>query len=177
MVRVISGLHRGNRLAGLSGNEIRPTTDRTKEWIFNVLGDIEGVKVLDLFAGTGSLGIEALSRGADRATFVEVSQEAIGLIRKNVAKLGEGDRAILRRKDSLKFLAESKSERWDLIFADPPYSYEKTPELTSAALMVLNNGGSFVLEAPADGDKKLPAQPDREKKFGGSMIYLFGSKN
>ncbi|MCH7495612.1 MAG: 16S rRNA (guanine(966)-N(2))-methyltransferase RsmD [Candidatus Marinimicrobia bacterium] len=177
MVRVISGLHRGNRLAGLPGNEIRPTTDKTKEWIFNVLGDIEGIKVLDLFAGTGSLGIEALSRGADRATFVEVSQEAIGLIRKNVAKLGEGDRAILRRKDSLKFLAESKTERWDLIFADPPYSYDKTAELTSAALMAIDDGGYFVLETPAGGDIELPAQADREKKFGGSMIYLFGSKN
>ena len=177
MVRVISGLHRGNRLAGLPGSEIRPTTDKTKEWIFNVLGDIEGFKVLDLFAGTGSLGIEALSRGAERATFVEQSREALNLIRKNVEKLGEGDRAILRMRDSLKFLAESETERWDLIFADPPYSYDKTAELTSAALMAIDDGGYFVLETPAGGDIELPAQPVREKKFGGSMIYLFGSSH
>ncbi len=177
MVRVISGLHRGNRLAVLPGNEIRPTTDQTKEWIFNVLGDVEEFNVLDLFAGTGSLGIEALSRGAERATFVEQSGEALNLIRKNVEKLGEGDRAILRRRDSLKFLAESETERWDLIFADPPYSYDKTAELTSAALRAIDNGGSFVLEAPSDLDKELLVEPDREKKFGGSMIYLFRSGN
>ena len=177
MVRVISGLHRGNRLAVPSGNEIRPTTDQTKEWIFNVLGNITGFNVLDLFAGTGSLGIEALSRGAEIATFVEQSGKALDLIRKNIEKLGEGDRTILRKRDSLKFLAENESEKWDLIFADPPYSYDKTAEITSAALMALKNGGSFVLEAPADRNSESFAQPDREKKFGGSMIYLYGSTN
>ena len=82
MVRIISGILRGNKLASFTGNDVRPTSDRIKEWIFNVLGNIEGSKVLDLFAGTGNLGIEAISRGAESVTFVDRSFKSLQLIKK-----------------------------------------------------------------------------------------------
>ena len=120
-MRVITGSARGRRLKELEGMETRPTTDRVKEGLFSALQcDIEGRKVLDLFAGTGQLGIECLSRGAASAVFVDRRADAVKLIRENLKVTELTDRARVVSGDSMEFL-KSLREKFDLIFLDPPY--------------------------------------------------------
>ena len=122
-MRVITGTARGRRLKELEGMETRPTTDKVKESLFSIIQfDIEGRRVLDLFAGTGQLGIEALSRGAASCVFVEHRADAVALIRENVELCGFGDRAHIKRGDALAYLRSG--EKFDLIFADPPYALD-----------------------------------------------------
>ena len=123
-MRIISGTSKGRRLATLRGHTLRPTSDRVKESMFNILGgEIEGKVILDLFAGTGNLGIEALSRGAQRVTFVEKDQEAFKLIQRNLLACQMGDRSEIlpREVDRALKVLRGKGERFDLIFMDPPY--------------------------------------------------------
>ena len=120
-MRVITGTARGRRLKELEGKETRPTTDRVKEGLFNIIQfDIEGRRVLDLFAGTGQLGIEALSRGAESAVFVDCRKEAARLAEDNLRLTGLRDKARVVCGDALSFLASAR-EKYDLIFLDPPY--------------------------------------------------------
>ena len=121
-MRVITGSARGRRLKELEGMETRPTTDRVKEGLFNVLQfDIEGRRVLDLFAGTGQLGIECLSRGAAEAVFAERRPDALKLIRENLKVTELSDRARVVAGDSMEFLSTTK-EKFDIILLDPPYA-------------------------------------------------------
>ena len=121
-MRVITGTARGRRLLELEGSETRPTTDRVKEGLFSALQfDIEGAKVLDLFAGTGQLGIECLSRGAESAVFVELRKDAAGLVKKNLALTGLADRGTVINGNARDFVTRT-SERFDLVFLDPPYA-------------------------------------------------------
>lgn len=120
-MRVITGTARGRRLKELSGMETRPTTDRVKEGLFNIIQfDIEGRRVLDLFAGTGQLGIEALSRGASGAVFVEQRRDGAVLVGENLKWTGLSDRGRVVCGDALSFLASCR-ETFDIIFLDPPY--------------------------------------------------------
>ena len=118
MVRIISGSHRGMRLSSFPGNDLRPTADRTKEWIFSVMTNIEGANILDLFAGTGNLGIETLSRGAASVTYVEHSAKTVELIKTNVNKLNASDRIKIFQNDCIDQLKAWDSEKWDLILAE-----------------------------------------------------------
>lgn len=121
-MRVITGSARGRRLRELEGMETRPTTDRVKEGLFNVLQfDIEGRRVLDLFAGTGQLGIECLSRGAAEAVFAERRPDALKLIRENLKVTELSDRARVVAGDSMEFLSTT-GEKFDIILLDPPYA-------------------------------------------------------
>ena len=173
MVRIISGSHRGLRLSSYPGKDIRPTADRTKEWIFSVMTGIEGAKLLDLFAGTGNLGIEALSGGAMRVTFVEHSARAVELIKTNVEKINASDRVKVIRNDCIEQLGARQSERWDLILADPPYKYDSLPELISAATGSLEENGSFVLETSSKMKENFSVKPNRVKKMGRTTVYIF----
>jgi len=123
-MRVISGTSKGRKLATPKNFSLRPTSDRVKESIFNILrGRIEGRMVLDLFAGTGSLGIEALSRGAKKVTFVEKGRDALKLIRRNLAQLGLEERSgvlPIEASRAIRILKQS-GKTFDLIFMDPPY--------------------------------------------------------
>lgn len=163
-MRVITGLARGRKLFEPEGMDIRPTTDVVKEAIFNIIQfDIEGRKVLDLFAGTGQLGIEALSRGAESAVFVDQSKAAVKLVKENLKKTQlEGGRVV--QGDSISFLGGR--EKFDLIFLDPPY---QTALLENALDNIvkfdkLSTGGIMVCESPTD--KELPelAQPYQKLK-------------
>ena len=134
-MRIISGTLKGRKLVTPKGLSLRPTSDRVKESMFNILGGgIEGKVILDLFAGTGNLGIEALSRGAKRVLFVEKDREAFKLIQRNLLACQMGDRSEILPKEvdrALRVLKE-KGERFDLIFMDPPYEkglIQKTIEL------------------------------------------------
>src|SRR4030066_1317319 len=137
-MRIISGSSKGRVLARPKGQAIRPTSDRVKESIFNILREeIEGKRVLDLFAGTGNLGIEALSRGAEKAIFVEKRRQAIQLIQRNLAQLGLKDRSEILPKDVNRAIGilKQRGESFDVIFMDPPY--EKG--LIEKTLMKLNS--------------------------------------
>jgi len=177
MVRIISGTLRGNKLTNFTGNDVRPTSDRIKEWIFNVLGNIEGSKVLDLFAGTGNLGIEAISRGAESVTFVDSSYESLQLIKKNVALMKLENRVNIQRKDSVKFIGKKIKGEFDLIFADPPYSYSDSSRLTLRVMDILPENGSFIYETSTKVSQTLPIEPDRVKKFGETVINIYRGEN
>ena len=156
-MRVITGSARGRHLKELEGMETRPTTDRVKEGLFNILQfDIEGRRVLDLFAGTGQLGIECLSRGAASAVFVERRADAVKLIRENLKTTELSDRAQVVAGDSMEYLNRLR-EKFDLIFLDPPYEAGLLEVAIAqiAKFDILAPHGIIVAEHPAG--RALPA--------------------
>lgn len=167
-MRVITGTARGRRLKEPQGMDIRPTTDMVKEAIFNIIQfEVEGRRVLDLFAGTGQMGIEALSRGAGSAVFVDESREAVKLINHNLEHCRL--QAQVHQADSLKFL--ERCGKFDLIFADPPYD----TTLLDAALQkifrfdILSDGGIIVCESTREA-----VLPDPEKPYFVRKDYRYG---
>ena len=147
-----AGSARGRRLRELEGQETRPTTDRVKESIFNIIQfDVEGSRVLDLFAGTGQLGIEALSRGAAAAVFVEQRRDAAALVRENLKITGLTDRARVVNGEALSYLA-SAGEKFDIIFLDPLYAAKLwKPALEAVSRFdILSDHGIIICESPQD---------------------------
>ena len=122
-LRIVAGTRGGRRIETPPGRSTRPTSDRVREALFSILGAVDGLRVLDLFAGSGALGIEALSRGAREAVFVDGDARAAATVRRNLDSLGL-DGARVHRRDALAWLASaaSRGEAFDLVFADPPYS-------------------------------------------------------
>ena len=124
-MRIVAGKLRGRTIAAPPGDLVRPTSDRVREAVFNVLvhgdAEIEGARVLDAFAGSGALGLEALSRGAEHAVFVEQAPAALAVLRANLQSLGAGARAEVVRTDAVKFAQSLPAEAFDVAFADPPY--------------------------------------------------------
>lgn len=156
-MRVITGTARGRKLGELKGRETRPTAGKVKEGVFSALQfDIEGRRVLDLFAGTGQLGIEALSRGAASCTFVDRRREAAQLVRDNLAACGLTERAQVTCADAMDYLASLRA-RYDLIFLDPPYADGVLERAIAhiARFDILTPHGIMVAECPAE--KTLPA--------------------
>jgi 16S rRNA (guanine966-N2)-methyltransferase len=151
-MRIVAGQYRGRRLAAPRGMDVRPTSDKVREAAFAVLGDIDGVTVLDLFAGTGAMGLEALSRGASAATFVEIDRQAADVVRRNIDATVSGDRSgiHMRSGDAVKHLHALAADglHYDLVIFDPPY--ERTRELVGAAAValpaVLHTGSRVLLE-------------------------------
>jgi 16S rRNA (guanine966-N2)-methyltransferase len=168
-MRIVAGRFKGHALATPRGSAIRPTADRLRETIFNVLAhglarhdvafDLDGARVLDLFAGTGALGLEALSRGASFAAFVDEGTEARGLIRQNIEALCVGGQTRLLRRDGRKMGPVSPFEPFDLVFLDPPYGKglgEKALAsaisggwLVPGALIVLEEAAGTAIDWPA----------------------------
>ncbi len=177
-MRVITGTARGRRMGELSGMDTRPTTDRVKEGLFNIIQfDIEGRKVLDLFGGTGQLGIECLSRGAVHCTFVDQRKDAVKLIRENLEITGLTDRAKVVQGDALSFLSGT-SERFHLIFLDPPYDANLLNSTLKriAAIDILAENGIIICESRANQDlPELPApyQKDKDYRYGRIKVTLY----
>lgn len=177
-MRVITGTARGRRLKELQGRDTRPTTDKVKEGMFNILQfDIEGRRVLDLFAGTGQLGIEALSRGAAHATFVEQRGDAVKLIRENLELCGFSDCSRVVTGDAMSFLA-SLRERFGLILLDPPYESDLLEKALAhiARYDLLMPQGIIMAESAAD--KQLPALAApygiyREYRYGRIKLTVY----
>jgi 16S rRNA (guanine(966)-N(2))-methyltransferase RsmD len=175
-MRVITGAARGRKLKEPKGFDIRPTTDMVKEAIFNIIQyDIEGRRVLDLFAGTGQLGIEALSRGAAEVVFVDENTAAIRLTKENIALCGFTAR--VEQTESIGFL--ERCGKFDLIFIDPPYD----TGLLDAALQkiqnidILTNGGIIICESRSEKTISTLAEPYRqlfERNYGKIKITVCG---
>lgn len=179
-MRIITGTARGRKLFEPAGSDIRPTTDMVKEAIFNIIQfDVEGRKVLDLFAGTGQLGLEALSRGAESCVFIDESQTAVKLVEKNLAATGlRGGK--VSRAESLSFLASAG--KYDIIFLDPPY---RTDLLEKALQRIqqfdkLNHGGIIVCESPSDREPpelSLPYSKIKSYRYGKVRITTYTKRN
>ena len=168
-MRVITGSAKGMRLEALEGMDVRPTSEKVKEAIFSAIHfDIEGRCVLDLFAGSGQLGIEALSRGAARAVFTDFSAAAVEVVKRNVKKTGFDKQSVVFRSDYASFLKGTK-ERFDIAFVDPPYNsgeYENALKLTAG---VMSDFGIIICEHPSEIDlpeELLGFKVYRQYKYG-----------
>lgn len=158
-MRVITGTARGRKLKQPSGMDIRPTTDMVKESVYNIIQSrVDGSRMLDLFAGTGQMGIEALSRGAREAVFVDMSPAAVKLVKENLAITGFSDRARVVRTDSLAYLRSG--EKFDIVFIDPPYATDLLEKALDFAtgFDILNENGIIICECRRE--KQLP-EPSR----------------
>ncbi|MFC4335659.1 16S rRNA (guanine(966)-N(2))-methyltransferase RsmD [Salininema proteolyticum] len=181
MTRIIAGTAKGRRLRTPAGDRTRPTSDRVREALFSALapgGDLEDLRVLDLYAGSGAVGLEALSRGAARAVFVESHAPTAKLIRQNADDLGFGDRVQVERASATTFAAAAAGEKFDIVFADPPYD---VPDETVAALLAdLAANGWLALDADLvveRGGKHSTVEwpegvsPRRHRKYGSTTLW------
>lgn len=168
-MRVVAGSARGRRLQTPPGLDVRPTTDRVREATFNALGSmgvVDGARVLDLFAGSGALGIEALSRGAEHVTFVDTSPRALEAVRANLAGCGLDDRATVVRADALTFPAASDGT-CDLALLDPPYSFDRWPEL-----LAIVRSEVVVIESDRAVGTGPRFEVQRERRYGGTVVTI-----
>jgi 16S rRNA (guanine966-N2)-methyltransferase len=170
----VAGRWGGRRLRAPRGARTRPTADRVREALFSMLGDVEGAAVLDLFAGSGALGIEALSRGAASAVFVERDAAAAASVRANLEALG-ADAAVVRRQDALRYLSTSRGA-FDLVFVDPPY--DSAPglagTLSEALPSVLAPDALIVTESRKSHPLELSLPLLRERRYGDTRIAIHG---
>jgi 16S rRNA (guanine966-N2)-methyltransferase len=179
-MRIISGEFRGTTLSPVSGDQTRPTTDFLKEAMFSVLADCEVARVCDLFAGSGALGLEALSRGTERATLVDFSRHAFSTIRKNVEKLRCGERVTVVKQKVSSFL-KSQTEPFDLILMDPPYNEGLVNPTVEAVfdLNLLTNEGRLVVEHSVR--EPLPARWEPyisfQKRYRESFLTILSREN
>ena len=170
-LRVVAGEHRGRRLRTPAGDSTRPTADRVREALFSILGDVSGLRVLDLFAGSGALGIEALSRGAAEADFVDADRAAVAAVRDNLAALGlDGEVA---RRDALGFLA-GPGGHYDLVFCDPPYdsAVQLAGPLAERLPARLAPQARIVTESDKRQPLELPFPVIRERTYGDTRIVV-----
>jgi 16S rRNA (guanine966-N2)-methyltransferase len=175
-MRVIAGTRKGHPLAAPHGLDTRPTSDRVRENIFNLIGPLDGARVLDLFAGSGALGIEALSRGAASAVLVEHDPDALRAIERNLDHLRlTGARVV--RADVLRTIAEEATAgtKYDLVLVDPPYGMltEIQPRLARHLPSLLAANGLVVLETDARTQPELPLPIRTTRKYGQTRVTVF----
>jgi 16S rRNA (guanine966-N2)-methyltransferase len=176
-VRIIAGEHRGARIFAPAGHETRPTGDRAREAAFNLIGPVDGASVLDLFAGSGAMGLEALSRGAAGAVFVESDRDACRAIDRNLDKLRLTGATVLQR-DAIQALAAEAAagRRYDLVLVDPPYRMFSSLQngLSAHLPAVLADDGLVVVETHAKEEPELPPLAQRtSRRYGSARISLF----
>lgn len=178
MLRVIAGRYGGRRLLTPKGSTTRPTSERVREALFAMLGDVSAARVLDLYAGSGALGIEALSRGALEAVFVERDRDAIIALQANLSALGLDDRrARVRREEALGALrgAAEREETYDLLLIDPPYgrASELAPALAEALPALLAPNARTVVESDRRAPLRLELELLRERRYGDTEIRIY----
>jgi 16S rRNA (guanine966-N2)-methyltransferase len=181
-MRVIAGEAKGTRLKS-PGTGTRPMTDRVKEAVFSSLGDFSGLQILDLYAGSGSLGLEALSRGAKKATFVESAREAILSLERNIEATSMASRSEVVWADVGATIARPADERMDLIFVDPPYSMNKDEVLRTLESIVtggfLADDGKVVMHRPGKESKLSPfgLEVVWERDYGQATVSVFSHED
>lgn len=188
-MRIITGTARGCVLETLQGDETRPTTSKTKEGIFSALQfEIEGRQVIDLFAGSGQMGLEALSRGASGCVFVDNNPDAVAVIKRNLNSVSHRDKSIPKNvqiinTDALSYLARAR-DRYDIAFIDPPYSSGLAVQTLELVEPCMNTGGVIVCET--DDKTEMPEKQGnfdlfKAYKYGKTRVYIYrwanGSEN
>ena len=176
-MRIVAGLHGGRRIAAPPGETTRPTSDRVREALFSTLGPLHDLVVLDLYAGSGALGLEALSRGAARAVLVERDRLALETLRANVATLGEPpERAIVRAGDAGRVArdAVARVEAYDLVFLDPPYRLAAGlgAQLGATLPGLLAPGARVVTESDRRAPMELAVPLTHERRYGDTLIRI-----
>ena len=170
-MRIIAGTHRGHRIAAPKGRDTRPTSDRVRENAFNLIGPVDGAEVLDLFAGSGAMGLEALSRGAERATFVKSDREACRVINANLDKLRLN--ATVLCQDVVRAVTQ-EGGRYDLVLCDPPYDYD-SERLAPLVGRLLAENGLLVWESSSRRPAPVvPGLTERTSRtYGAARLTLF----
>lgn len=169
-MRIIAGAWRGRRIQAPDDDRVRPTGDRVREaWMSIVNSAIPGARVIDLFAGSGALGLESLSRGAASAHFVDNFPKSLTAIRENAQVLGAGDRAVIHRADALSYAAGIEPGRFDVAFADPPYGESLA---TKIAELWLTRPFATLIGIEHHRDEALPVSGDR-RKYGDTAITFY----
>ena len=170
-MRIVAGRWRGRSIDAPKDARVRPTGDRVREaWMSIVSAWLPGARVLDLFAGSGALGLEALSRGAAAVDFVDVAPASIAAIHANADRLGAGTAAAIHRADALRFVAKLGPGSYDVAFADPPYDVSLASRL---AAHWLDAPFASILGVEHRSSEQLPGAPDR-RRYGGTTISLYG---
>lgn len=175
-MRIIAGSLRSRTLKAPKGHLTRPTTDRTRESLFNLLNsrlDFEDIQVLDLFAGTGSLGLEAISRGANLVYFVESNSRVMKICRDNAMTLGVDDATVYYQTEVASFLRSYHGEPFDIVFADPPYALDGIERLPDRVWPLLKPGGIFSLEHDQQHNFEDDDRVVRVKSYGRTTVSLF----
>ncbi len=171
MIQIIAGKYKGRRLAEISHPKVRPTQARVRKSMLQILEPFNGMKVLDIFSGVGTLGIEAVSRGADLAVMVERSGGVFSVLRKNVESICRAEEVQLHKADARQFV-RTVSDQFDIIIADPPYQHHKFYEIREMIEPLLKSGGRFCMEMAA-----APILADNEslriKKYGRTQVVFW----
>ena len=175
-MRIIAGTHRGARIAAPKGLATRPTGDRVREAAFNLIGPVDDARVLDLFAGSGAMGLEALSRGAASCVFVERDREAARVIQSNLEKVGLTGAVVLHR-DAASALRDdhARGRRFDLVLVDPPYDEWERHAVTLAELLpgVLADHALVVVETSDRVEPGLPLDLVTTRRYGSARVTVF----
>ena len=178
-MRIVAGSRKGHRIAAPRGVVTRPTGDRVREAAFSLIGPVEGAHALDLFAGSGAMGLEALSRGAARCVFVEQDREACRVIERNLEKLGLTGAVVLRR-GVVEALRDEKAQghRYELVLADPPYDdWERFAEpLSTHVPVLLSDGALAVVETDERTEPELPLDLVTSRRYGSARISVFTTR-
>jgi 16S rRNA (guanine(966)-N(2))-methyltransferase RsmD len=175
-LRIVGGAFRGRTLRAVPGTATRPTADRVRQSLFDLLGQrMDGLNVLDLYAGTGALGLEAISRGASRAVLIEKDARACGVIHGNIADLRVEDRVQVLRGDLPQALSGLHGQRFDLVFSDPPYALHAAQAVVDAVQELLAPGARLVLEM--ERRELAPVLPQRlsladERRYGDTLVRV-----
>lgn len=175
-MRIIGGKYKRKLLKAPKGSATRPTLDRVRESIFNLLFsrvDLVGARILDLFAGTGSLGLEAMSRGATSATFIERQSKVLAFARTNATSLGIDRQVWFFSADAVKYIERYKGPPFDVIFADPPYELPEIPKLPDLVLPHVAEGGRFVLEHDSTHSFENHPAIDTIRPYGRTIVSVF----
>jgi 16S rRNA (guanine966-N2)-methyltransferase len=176
MMRIIAGTRKGTRIAAPRGDATRPTADKVRGAVFNILGDVTGLKVLDLFAGSGALGLEAMSRGAALALLVDNRPAAVKTIAANITKL-RLENVLLKRRDYLSILRNEakRGGHYNLIFVDPPYKILRVvlPELEQWLPRIVSSDARLVVESDAREELSMDFELAIEKKYGDTRVSIY----
>jgi 16S rRNA (guanine966-N2)-methyltransferase len=169
-MRIVAGRWRGRRIDAPNDARVRPTGDRVREaWMSIVHPWLAGARVLDLFAGSGALGLEALSRGADVADFVDIAPKSLATLRANADSLGAGEAAVIHRVDAMRFVEKLEPHAYDIAFADPPYDLGLA---TALAEQWIATPFAEILGIEHRMNERLPAPGDR-RKYGSTVITFY----
>lgn len=176
-MRVITGSAKGRRLKTLEGQDVRPTAERVKEAVFSIIQfDIEGRLFLDLFAGSGQMGIEALSRGARGAVFVDSAKNSVNVIKQNLSNTGFENHAKVFNTDSIAFMHQPQVEKFDIAFIDPPYGTGLLQKALPLVALQMKKTGTIICERPLN--EEIPQKIngfalDRNYRYGKIMISTY----